>query len=161
MADTRAYPVDFVPGLSSHDALNALPRGCIFGRDRESNESDIDGIAVLISVDFTIVENGRRQRLTAHTGIKSVTIGDVQLRISLNSAQQQRVNLTSLGAGNTVPGDIWVDVELDAGDYTAEFSAGRSGAGSNLVTAVANGGNDTDGKMTFTGDDVGPAFGSI
>lgn len=158
MADARAYPVDFVPGASSSDDLNKLPRGCVGGRVRDSNESDIDGIAVLIEFDFTVLEDGRRQRIIGHTGIKSVTIGDVQLRLSLNSAQVQRVNLTSLGAGNTVPGDIRQDVQLDAGDYTVQFSAGRSGAGSNLVTAVANGSNGTDGEMTLTVDDVGPAF---
>lgn len=158
MADTRGYPTDFVPGLSSADDLNKLQRGCIGGRDRASNESDIDGIAVLISFDFTVPENGRRQRIIGHTAIKSVTIGDVQLRLSLNSAQVQRVPLTSLGAGNTVPGDIRVDVELVAGDYTVQFSAGRSGDGSNLVTAVADGGDGDNGKMTLTVDDVGPAF---
>src|SRR5690242_12380085 len=134
MADTRSYPVDFAPGPSSSDALNNLPRGCIGGKERSSNESNIDGTAVVLSYNFTVSEDGRRQRITAKVTLKSETAGTVSARLRIDSTQIDRVNDDATGAGKFVSFAWSKDVELDAGTYTVDLVCGRGGSGSNLVT---------------------------
>lgn len=159
MTDSRDYPVDFVPGVSSHDDLNKLPRGNLFRRGRSSNESNIDGIADVISGTLVVPEDGRRQRFTASVMVRSETIGGVQARIVVDGTQIQRRNNTSLGGGSDVTFDFSQEVELDAGSYPIVLAVGRSGDGDNLVTAVADGPDGTFGETILSVDDVSPAFG--
>lgn len=161
MADSRDYPVDFVPGLSSHDDLNKLPRGNVFYKDRSSNESNIDGIADVITGTLVVPEDGRRQRLSASVMVRSETFGGVQARLVLNGVQRQRRNNSSLGGGADVTFDFSVDVEMDAGSYPFVLAVGRSGDGDNLVSAVADGTDGSFGVSLLAADDVGPAYADI
>lgn len=156
MANSRSYPIDFVPGLSSADALNLLPRGNLVQGERNSNESNIDGLAIVITRTLVIPEDGRRQRVIASVMVRSETIGGVQARVAIDDAQIQRRNQVSLGGGADVSWEFSKDVELDAGTYTVDLIVGRSGAGSNLVSCIADG--DEFGTTTLYIDDIGPAY---
>lgn len=153
----RAYPEDFVPGLSSADELNELSRGCIKAEERSSDGSGTLTLETIIDFEIT-VPAGRRQRLFGSTTIVSDLTGGVQVALYVDSVQKQRRNDESLGAGIFLSLDLIKDVQLSAGTHTIELVVGASGGDGNTVTSLANGSAGTRGVSLLYVDDVGPAL---
>lgn len=156
MDQERATPPDIEPGPSSSDALNQLGRGEVFCKTRDSNESDIDGIAVVLQKIYTIDTDGRAYRLHGKVTCRSGTAGGVAARLHVNSVQQDRDNDATVGAGKDITFHPTAPLDLDAGEYTFDLVVGRSGAGTNLITALADGGDGSFGMMQLYLEDVGP-----
>lgn len=157
MVADRPDPDDFVPGPSSADALNQLPRGCIAAEESSANGAGTTTLETIIDFDVT-VPAGRRIRLIASVSVTSNITGGVQASLWFDGVQRQRRNIDTFEGGSYVTFELIKDVQPDAGTFSCALVVGASGIAGNTVTAAANGQTGTRGVSTLYVDDVGPAL---
>lgn len=158
MANSRACPPDFVPGLSSADALNQLPRGCIGQLRRSSDSTNTATIQAVASTDTLTLQGGRRYRIEASVLIRSDIPGGVQVALHMNGSQIQRLNDAAAFANKDLAYTIITEVEPADGDYDFDLMVGVSGSDGNEVQSRADGPAGVDGETVGYVTDVGPAY---
>lgn len=158
MANSRTPPDDFVPGLSSADALNQLPRGAIAQKVRSSDSGNTATIQAVLTTDSLTLPGGRRYRIEGEVTIRSDIPGGVQVALHQDSSQIQRVNDTAGLANKDIAYTIMTEVEPVAGSYTFSLMVGVSGADGNQVQSRADGPAGADGETCIYVSDCGPAY---
>lgn len=158
MANSRTPPDDFVPGPSSADALNQLPRGAIAQRVRSSDSGNTSTIQSVLDTDTLTLPGGRRYRIEGSVTIRSDIPGGVQVALHMNGSQIQRVNDTTALANKDIAYTIITEVEPVADDYVFSLMVGVSGSDGNQVQSRADGPAGADGETCLYVSDCGPEY---